>query len=153
MRKIETAFVLGAGLGTRLRPLTLDTPKPMLPVGGVPLIERIFQSLEAAGIKKIVVNTHHRPEKYAEMFKSGQFRSAALEFVYEPVLLDTGGGLKNALPLLGKSGVLVYNADILFGGDISKFLADFEKSEGFCASLILRGEGSNKNVCSRGESV
>lgn len=146
MAKLETAFVLGAGLGTRLRPLTADTPKPMLKVKGKPLIEHIFEKLTAAGIKNIIINTHHAPQKYLEYFASPYYGGAKITFVNEPELLDTGGGLKNILPLFCReSGILVYNGDIFWEGDISKFIRHFEESKK-SASLILRSEGANKNV-------
>ena len=146
MPKLKTAFVLGAGLGTRLRPLTSDTPKPMLPVGGKPLIEHIFEKLTAAGFEEIIVNTHHAAEKYAQYFSSPEFRGAKLRFAHEEELLDTGGGLKNILKFLDfESGVLVYNGDIFWDGDIKKFAQFFEKTP--CpAALVLRDEGANKNV-------
>lgn len=147
MERIETAFVLGAGLGTRLRPLTLDTPKPMLPIKNVPIIERIFDSLIDAGIKQIVVNTHHCAHKYQEYFRSPTYKGASLKFVHEEELLDTGGGLKNILTYIKNAkSLLIYNADILFYGDISKFIEDFEREENLSASLILRDLGENKNV-------
>ena len=128
MSKLKTAFVLGAGLGTRLRPLTLDTPKPMLPVGGKPLIEHIFGNLAAAGFEQIIVNTHHAAQKYAQYFSSPKFKGASLRFVHEEELLDTGGGLKNILDFIDfESGALVYNGDIFWEGDIKKFADFFEK--------------------------
>jgi Nucleoside-diphosphate-sugar pyrophosphorylase involved in lipopolysaccharide biosynthesis/translation initiation factor 2B, gamma/epsilon subunits (eIF-2Bgamma/eIF-2Bepsilon) len=153
MQKIKTAFVLGAGLGTRLRPLTDNTPKPMLPVGGIPLIARIFADLVNAGIMRIIVNTHHAAYKYAEEFPSNTFMGAELIFVHEEKLLDTGGGLKNILPLLKEdAGILVYNGDILYTGNIAKFLNDFENSQAE-ASLVLRSAGAVCNVSVCGEYV
>ena len=64
----RTAFVLGAGLGTRLRPLTDELPKPMLPVGGRPMIESCFERLRAAGVRRIIVNTHWKPEAYERTY-------------------------------------------------------------------------------------
>lgn len=146
MAKLKTAFVLGAGLGTRLRPLTADTPKPMLPVKGKPLIEHIFEKLSNSGMENIVVNTHHAPQKYSEYFTSSHYNGARITFVNEPELLDTGGGLKNILPMISaESGILVYNGDIFWEGDISKFIKSFEESAK-AASLVLREEGANKNV-------
>ena len=137
---------MGAGLGTRLRPLTLSVPKPMLPVRGRPLAARIFDSLVRAGIGRIIVNTHHAAGRYAEYFREKSHRGAELVFVHEDELLDTGGGLKNILGLLSDGEpILVYNGDILYGGDIAAFIADFECG-GRAASLLLRSEGAVKNV-------
>ena len=68
--KIRTAFILGAGLGTRLRPLTQNLPKPLLPVGGRPIITYAMEHLRAAGVERFIINTHHCPEKYREDRKS-----------------------------------------------------------------------------------
>jgi NDP-sugar pyrophosphorylase family protein len=146
MQKIKTAFVLGAGLGTRLRPLTQSTPKPMLPIRGRPLIARIFDKLADAGIERIIVNTHHAAGRYAEYFPEKTHKGVPLVFVHEEELLDTGGGLKNIVSFLDDGeALLVYNGDILFGGDMAEFLDDFETSE-CAASLLLRSKGDNTNV-------
>ncbi|MFO7568460.1 MAG: sugar phosphate nucleotidyltransferase, partial [Smithellaceae bacterium] len=63
-KPIKTAFILGAGLGTRLRPLTENMPKPLLPVGGRPIITYAMEHLRAAGVLRFIVNTHHCAEKY-----------------------------------------------------------------------------------------
>lgn len=153
MGKIKTAFVLGAGLGTRLRPLTLNTPKPMLPIKGKPLIEHIFDSLIASDIENIIVNTHHAHQRYSEYFTKPNFKGAKLTFVHEPELLDTGGGLKNILPIIDtEGGILVYNGDIFWEGDISKFLNSVEESQGV-ASLVLRDDGANRNVAVKDNCV
>jgi NDP-sugar pyrophosphorylase family protein len=68
---IRTAFILGAGLGTRLRPLTEDCPKPLLPLGGRPIITYAMEHLRAAGVERFIVNTHHRAEAYARAFPRG----------------------------------------------------------------------------------
>lgn len=153
MEKPTTAFVLGAGLGTRLRPLTDSTPKPMLEVRGRPLIERIFDSLAAAGISRIIVNTHHAAWRYAERFASGTHAGAELEFVHEPELLDTGGGLKNVLDRIDfESGAAVYNGDIFSGIDMRAFLDSFASGPDD-ASLVLRRDGPCRNVSVRGGRV
>lgn len=113
-----TAMVLAAGLGTRLRPITETCPKPMVPVGGVPMIFRILQTLADNGIKRAVVNTHH----FAEMMEAeilaaklrGMFGDMDVLFSREVELLETGGGLKAALPLLQAETVLVVNSDAIW---------------------------------------
>ena len=110
---ITQAFVLGAGLGTRLRPLTDELPKPLVPVFGKPLITFAFDHLLAAGVRRFVVNTHHLPELFRDSLGNGTYRSCPLSLVHEPVLLETGGGIKNAEPLLTESSFLVYSGDVL----------------------------------------
>ena len=77
---MQKAFVLGAGLGERLRPLTAQLPKPLIPVFHQPLITYAFDHLRAAGVRSFVVNTHHIPEAYAEAFPTGQHAGLPIAF-------------------------------------------------------------------------
>lgn len=105
-------MVLAAGLGLRMRPLTLTTPKPLLAVGGRPLLDRILDHLLADGVRRIVVNVHHLPQKIEAHL--AQRRDADIVISREPVLLETGGGVAKALPLLGDEPVFVINGDVLW---------------------------------------
>ena len=89
MRK---AFLLGAGLGTRLKPLTDTLPKPLIPLENRPLITHAMDHLIKAGIVEIAINTHHLPEAWPAAFPDATYRGASLSFFYEPDLLETGGG-------------------------------------------------------------
>lgn len=139
----HTAFVLGAGLGTRLRPLTERLPKPMLPVGGRPMIESCFERLRAAGVRRIIVNTHWRPEAYAEAYPDNRWRDVELVFVHEPALLETGGGLKNIEPLLGPDDhdLWVYNGDIFAEPDLETLRREHHAS-GAESTLLLNAAGN-----------
>ena len=142
---VSQAFVLGAGLGTRLKALTRALPKPLIPVAGKPLITRAFDHLLNAGIQRIVVNTHHRAEAYGRVFPGGAYRHAALTLRHEPELLETGGGIKNAEDLLGDAPFLVYNGDILTTLPLEPALArHFE--EGNEVTLVLRSHGGPLQV-------
>lgn len=143
----RTAFLLGAGLGTRLRPLTDATPKPLLPLGGAPLIHRAMDHLAAAGARRFLVNTHHRPEAWPAAFPSGKHRGARVELVHEPELLETGGGLANIAPLLGEEDahLVVWNGDILAEPDLALLMSDHLAGGGE-ATLLVRTEGPNRNV-------
>src|SRR6478752_3078279 len=110
---ITQAFVLGAGLGLRLRPLTEDLPKPLVPIFGKPLITFALDHLIAAGVKDFVVNTHHLPERWVESLGRGSYRDRPVTLLHEPVLLETGGGIKNAERHLQEQNFLVYGGDIL----------------------------------------
>ncbi|MDD5435628.1 MAG: sugar phosphate nucleotidyltransferase, partial [Nitrospira sp.] len=113
-RRFKTAFILGAGLGTRLRPLTERCPKPLLPIGGRPIITYAMEQLLKTGVDRFIINTHHCPEVYAEKFPYGQWHGIPVIFRYEPVLLDTAGGLKNIEDLLDKDeAILCYNGDVM----------------------------------------
>lgn len=104
---IDTAMVLAAGLGTRMQPLTEDQPKPLISLAGQSLIDRVLDHLDEAGVSKIVVNTHYK----AEMLERHLSKRDNLTFSPEPDLLETGGGVKNALPLLGDDRFFVVNSD------------------------------------------
>src|SRR5215469_13592196 len=112
--RIAQAFVLGAGLGTRLRPLTDDLPKPLIPIFNKPLITFALDHLIAAGVESFVINTHHLPDRFADSLGQGNYRGYPLTLVHEPILLETGGGIKNAESLLSKTPTFfVYSGDIL----------------------------------------
>ena len=98
--RIRTAFILGAGLGTRLRPLTEHCPKPLLPVGGRPLITYVMDHCLSIGVERFIVNTHHCADAYEKAFPGWNWRGKPILFRHEPILLDTAGGLKNIENLL-----------------------------------------------------
>jgi mannose-1-phosphate guanylyltransferase len=135
--KITQAFVLGAGLGTRLRPLTDDLPKPLAPIFQKPLITFAFDHLIDLGISKFFVNTHHRPERFAETFPQSTYRDQKIEFRHEPVLLETAGGIANIADSLGKEPLLVYNGDILTDLPIALLIENHFRT-GNCVTLALR---------------
>jgi NDP-sugar pyrophosphorylase family protein len=139
------AFVLGAGLGTRLRALTERRPKPLIPIYGKPLITFGFDHLLANGINSFVINTHHCPEAYDQILGGGGYKGCPLVFRHEPVLLDTGGGIKNVQDLIGESPFVVYNGDVL--ADFPLRLAiDRHLQSGNLATLILRSIGGPLHI-------
>jgi mannose-1-phosphate guanylyltransferase len=107
------AFVLAAGLGMRLRPLTDELPKPLVPIFQKPLITFAFDHLISAGIERLVVNTHRLPERFREALPESIYRDRRITFLHEPNLLGTGGGLKNAQPRLQTESFIAYSGDIL----------------------------------------
>jgi len=113
MTKIHKAFVLGAGLGTRLRPLTETTPKPLIPIFGKPLITFALDHLLANGISSFVINTHRLADQFERLFETGEYAGAAVKLIHEPYLLETGGGIKNAENLLNGGSFITYSGDIL----------------------------------------
>jgi N-acetyl-alpha-D-muramate 1-phosphate uridylyltransferase len=106
----QTAMILGAGLGTRMRPYTDTLPKPLVPLKGRPLIDHVIDRITAEGIGQIVVNVHYCADRLDEHLHR---RSApSIRISDERVqLLDTGGGIKNALSMLGNAPFLVHNSD------------------------------------------
>jgi mannose-1-phosphate guanylyltransferase len=145
MASIHQAFVLGAGLGTRLRPLTEDLPKPLVPIFQKPLITFAFDHLIDSGCEKFCVNTHHCPERFGELFTDSQYRSKPLTFRHEPVLLETAGGIANVADLLGDEPFLVYNADILSDLPLAPLLEEHERS-GNIVTLVLRSGAGPRHI-------
>jgi MurNAc alpha-1-phosphate uridylyltransferase len=106
-------MIMGAGLGLRMRPLTADRPKPLVTVGGKTLIDHSIDRLVAAGVTRIVVNLHYRGEMLREHL--ARRRDAQIIFSDETDrLLDTGGGVVKALPLLGTAPFFVLNSDSIW---------------------------------------
>jgi mannose-1-phosphate guanylyltransferase len=138
--RVRTAFVLGAGLGTRLRPLTNVTPKPLLPIFGKRLITFALDHLIASGVERFVINTHHLSEQFAEFFSDGSYRSKKVVLIHEPDLLETGGGIFNAASFFRHEPFLVYSGDILTDIDVGA-LVDFHFRSGSQVTLALRHTG------------
>ena len=108
----KRAMVLAAGLGTRLRPLTNNLPKPMVQVGERTLLDRTIDRIEDAGVERVVVNVHHLGHLIERHL--GRRRSPEIRFSPEDELLGSGGGVAKALPLLGPDAFFVANADVLW---------------------------------------
>ena len=106
------AMILAAGRGERLRPLTDETPKPLLKVAGKSLIEYHLQNLAGAGFKDIIINTAWLAEKIHQQLGNGEHYGVSISYSDEGKALETAGGIINALPLLGNEPFLVVNGDI-----------------------------------------
>jgi len=117
------AFILAAGRGERMRPLTDHTPKPLLPAGGKPLIVWHLERLAAAGFKEIVVNHAHLGSQIEAALGDGAQWGLHIQYSPEPPgALETAGGIAAALPLLGKEPFLVVNGDVYCDIDFGRFL-------------------------------
>ena len=123
---MNEAILLVGGKGTRLRPLTVNTPKPMLQVAGVPFLSHQLARAKAAGVERVVFATAYRPEIFKQHFGDGSRFGLDLDYVTETVPLDTGGAIRNVADRL-LSGpdepVLVFNGDILSGVDLRALVA------------------------------
>jgi mannose-1-phosphate guanylyltransferase len=117
------AVILVGGLGTRLRPLTLSAPKPMLPTAGVPFLTHLITRIRDAGIDHIVLGTSYQAEVFERHFGDGQTLGVELEYVVEREPLGTGGGIRNVADALRGDTVLVFNGDNLIGVDLRQLLA------------------------------
>jgi mannose-1-phosphate guanylyltransferase len=114
-------MILAAGLGTRLRPLTDELPKPLCPVGDRPAVAHVAAQLAAAGVAEAVLNTHHLAEAFTPAVLAAL--PLSLTVVHEPEILGTGGGVANAARLLGEGDVVVWNGDILAEVDLRAMIA------------------------------
>ena len=145
-RRFKTAFILGAGLGTRLLPLTEQCPKPLLEIGGRPIITYAMDHLLSIGVDRFIINTHYLPEVYSERFPERRWRAIPITFRHEPVLMDTAGGLKNIEDLLdGDEAILCYNGDVLTDLPLQKLVEAHEQKRPD-VTLALRSRGPLLNV-------
>lgn len=116
------ALIFAAGLGERMRPLTLHTPKPLLPVAGKPLIVWHLERLAAAGVDEVVINTAWLADRFAPALGDGRQWGLRLHLLHEgDSPLETGGGILNALPVLGEAAFLVVNGDVWTDFDFAAF--------------------------------
>jgi N-acetyl-alpha-D-muramate 1-phosphate uridylyltransferase len=106
------AMILAAGVGERMRPLTDHTPKPLLRLNGVPMIEHHIRRLAAAGFKELVINVSHLGDQIMAYCGSGRAWGVSIAYSQEDVPLETAGGIMRAMPLLNAASFLVVNGDI-----------------------------------------
>src|SRR5712692_1243908 len=140
MPAITQAFVLGAGLGTRLRPLTDDRPKPLIPIFQKPLITFALDHLIDIGVNSFIINTHKGPEFFEDFFPKRIYDGHSIELINEPDLLETGGGIKNVESQLGAKPVITYRGDILTDINLQP-LIDEHFRRGNDVTLALRKTG------------
>ncbi|HET9875776.1 MAG TPA: NDP-sugar synthase, partial [Mycobacterium sp.] len=117
------AVVLVGGKGTRLRPLTLSVPKPMLPTAGVPFVTHLLSRIAAAGIEHVLLCTSYQPPVFEAEFGDGSKLGLQIEYVAEEHPLGTGGAIANVAPKLRHDTVMVFNGDVLSGADLAGLLA------------------------------
>ena len=139
----RTAFILAAGLGTRLKELTANTPKALVSINNVPLLKVLLDELTKQGFNHIVINIHHFGEQIVE-YISRNDSGVVIEISDErPLLMDTGGAILQALPYFAESdAVLVHNVDVLTNVDLKGFYDDFLKSDD--AAWLLTQERNSK---------
>jgi len=130
------AVILAAGEGTRLRPLTFDRPKPMLPVAGRPLLEHTLAWLRGYDITQIAINLHYRPEAIRDTLSDGHRFGVTITYSYEPVLRGTAGALKPLQAFLDETFVIVYG-DVLTNLDLSRLIAFHRAAPGAQMTLSL----------------
>lgn len=127
-QQTDTAMILAAGFGTRMRPLTLETPKPLLAVADVPLIEWHIHAIKAAGITNIVINTAWLADKLMAALGDGSQYGVKILWSQEDDALETAGGIRKALHLLGEKPFLLVNGDVWTTTDYAAVIANAEKA-------------------------
>jgi MurNAc alpha-1-phosphate uridylyltransferase len=143
---LTTAMVLCAGLGTRMAPANNGSPKPLVELQGKALLDHVLDRLAAAGVARAVVNVHHKAD-LIEQHLAGR-RMPRIEFSDErAALLDTGGGVKKALPKLGAGAFLVHNADSVWmegvGSNLTRLAAAWDDAAMDCLLMLALASGSH----------
>src|SRR5688572_14107634 len=135
------ALLLTAGLGTRLRPLTLVRAKPAVPIAGEPLVRRIITWLRSAGVTDLVLNLHHLPETIASVVGDGSDLNVRVRYSWEqPLVLGTAGGPKRALPLLGDGAFLIVNGDTLTDVNLPALISSHAGSDALVTLALIPNE-------------
>jgi NDP-sugar pyrophosphorylase family protein len=165
-RVVQQAFILGAGLGTRLRPLTARLPKPLIPLFHKSLAERALDTCEAVGVERFAINVHHLPEMWRDetfgipngawtepglkganglLAEFGHWHDRPVHLFEEPDLLETGGGLKNLAHWIEDAPLLIHNGDIFSTMPLDRLLAAHAAS-GLPVTLALRSQGDATHI-------
>lgn len=150
--------MLGAGKGTRLRPLTNSLPKPLVPLFHKPLVEWSMEACRDAGITDFAINTHPLPEAWTQLVtpagdgQPGTWNACPVSLFHERMLLETGGGIRNIANWVGDDQVLVHNGDIFSTIDLKKLMAAHQES-GDVVTLALRSSGPALQIAVVGNRV
>jgi NDP-sugar pyrophosphorylase family protein/tRNA A-37 threonylcarbamoyl transferase component Bud32 len=136
----KKAVVLAAGLGMRLRPLTFSRPKPLMPLWGVPLLERVLRLLEGWGVERVAVNTHWLPDQIRD-FLAEREGTARTRVSYEPEILGTGGALRPLRDFVAEEPFWVVNADIAARVSAEPLAQAFARGDGLAAAWLEPRQG------------
>jgi mannose-1-phosphate guanylyltransferase len=131
------AMLLAAGLGMRMRPLSLLAPKPAMPVLNRPLIHFILDWLARQGVRSVVVNLHYLPQAVERAVRSWHGRGLKFQFSYEDQVLGTGGGPRKVRDFFGNEPFLLVNGDAVCDFDLAALVGRHQKGKA-CATLALR---------------
>ncbi len=143
-----SAILLVGGMGTRLHPLTLKTPKPMLQVAGVPFTEHQIRKAADAGITEIILATSYKSELFEPYFGDGERFGIKIKYAVEKSALGTGGGIRNAASLLADCDqVVIFNGDVLSGHDLAAQLAFHKKNQADITLYLTQVEDARAYGC------
>ena len=137
------ALIFAAGLGTRLKELTQHTPKALVKVGGITLLERAVLKLKQAGVNEIIINAHHFAEQIISFVSQHDFGVKIHISLEKETLLDTGGGLKHAAHFFDKSPFIIYNVDVISDIDLQK-MYNFHCGQHAMATLAVRNRETQR---------
>jgi mannose-1-phosphate guanylyltransferase len=132
------AVILVGGLGTRLRPLTLSAPKPMLPTAGLPFLTHLLSRIADAGIEHVVLGTSYKAAVFESEFGDGSKLGLQIDYVVETEPLGTGGGIANVASRLRHPTALVFNGDVLSGADLGALLDSHENNNADVTLHLVR---------------
>ena len=125
--RINTAFILCAGFGKRLNPLTLDTPKPLIKFNNITVLETCINLIESLGIQQIIINTFYLRDQIHSFINNKKFRSKILIVEDGDKILDTGGGINNMLKHTNEENVLIFNPDTIWKKNYTNEIIEMEK--------------------------
>jgi MurNAc alpha-1-phosphate uridylyltransferase len=151
--QLDTAMVLAAGHGERMRPLTAARPKPLVPLAGRPLIDHVLDRLSVAGVSRAVVNVHYLPDMI-EAHLARRSRPQILIADERPQILNTGGAVQNALPLLGAAPFFVHNSDSVWierNGSTLRMMMDAWDDDAMDSLLLLAPAATSIGYAGRGD--
>jgi mannose-1-phosphate guanylyltransferase len=132
------AVIIAGGQGTRLSPLTLATPKPMLPLLHQPFLVWMVERCRQAGVTDILINVHYQAHQIETFFGDGQAFGVKIRYIHEETALDTAGAMKLAAPLVSGEPVLVFNADILTDLDLQRLFQVHQDSQAKATLALAR---------------
>jgi NDP-sugar pyrophosphorylase family protein len=146
MLRSMKAMVFAAGLGSRLKELTKDTPKCLMQAGGKTLLEHVLRSLMSVGVTEVVINTHYRAEKIEAYLAEHNNFNLQIHLSHETTLLDTGGGLKKAAHFFkGDKAFIVHNSDIFCTSDLTSLVQQHRDSDAIATLAVMR-RASNRGL-------
>ena len=125
--RINTAFILCAGFGKRLNPLTLETPKPLIKLNNITVLESCINLIESLGIQKIIINTFYLKDQIHNFINHKKFKSKISIIEDGEIILDTGGGIKNMMKYTNEDDVLIFNPDTIWKKHYSNEIIEMEK--------------------------
>ena len=140
------ALILAAGLGTRLHPLSAYRAKAALPIAGTPLIARTLQHLRAAGIRRVVVNLHHRPDSITRIVGDGSAFDMQVRYSWETAVLGSAGGPARAIPLLESDRFLIVNGDMITDVDVRTLLRHHLDTNALVTLAVVDGRAGYNGV-------